>query len=82
MANLDEVKDKSVNDSDDVKFLQHPVKTCISFLATLIPRVGTWGGVIGPEGVGKCNNNGLFLLRECTEQLLLITNIVFRLPST
>jgi len=24
-----------------------------------------WEGAIGPQGVGKCNNNGLLLLRTC-----------------
>ena len=41
----------------------------------------TWEGVIGSEGVGKCNSKGLFLLRKCTEHELLITNTVFRLPN-
>ena len=46
MTNLDEVKDKFVNDSDDVKFLQHPVKTCISFFATLMPELGPGEGLL------------------------------------
>ena len=48
-------------------------------------RVGkdhpTWEGVIGSEGVAKCNSNGLLLLRKYEEKELLITNTVFRLPT-
>ena len=48
-------------------------------------RVGTdhqtWEGVIGPEGVGTCNSNGLFLLMKCAEHDLLNTNTVFRLSN-
>ena len=48
-------------------------------------RVGTdhqiWEGVIGSEGVGKCNSNVLLLLKKCAEYELLITNTVFRLPT-
>ena len=48
-------------------------------------RVGTdhqtLEGVIGPEGVGKGNSNGLLILRKCAEHELLITNTVFPLPT-
>ena len=41
----------------------------------------TWDGAIGTEGVGKCNSNGLLLLKKCSEHELLIINTVFRLPT-
>uniref|UniRef100_A0A183SNC6 Endo/exonuclease/phosphatase domain-containing protein n=1 Tax=Schistocephalus solidus TaxID=70667 RepID=A0A183SNC6_SCHSO len=48
-------------------------------------RVGTdhaaWQGVLGPHGLGSCNDNGLLLLRTCAEHRLLLTNTFFRLPT-
>ena len=84
MTNPDEIKDKFYNNIDDV-FSATPRTDKLIFLGDFITRVGTdhqtWEGVIGPEGVGKFNNNGLLLLRKCAERGLLITNTVFRLPN-
>ncbi|VDL86526.1 unnamed protein product [Schistocephalus solidus] len=48
-------------------------------------RVGTdhaaWQGVLGPQGLGGCNDNGLLLLRPCAEHRLLLTHTFFRLPT-
>ena len=38
-------------------------------------------GVIGSEGINKCNSNGILLLWKFAEQDLLITNAGFRLPN-
>ncbi|VDM00437.1 unnamed protein product [Schistocephalus solidus] len=40
-----------------------------------------WQGVLGPHGLGSCNDNGLLLLRTCAEHHLLLTNTFFRLPT-
>ena len=84
MTNPDEVKDKFYNDLDDVMSAT-PRSDKLMLLGDLNARVGTdhqtWEGVIGPEGVGKCNSNGVLLLRKCAEHDLLITNTVFRPPN-
>ena len=82
MTNPDEVKDKFYDDLDSDAA---PRTDKLILLGDFNARVGTdhqtWKGVIGSEGVGKCNSNGLLLLRKCAEQELLITNTVFRLPT-
>ena len=84
MTNPDEVKDKFYDDLDSV-ISAAPRTDKLIFLGDFNARVGTdhqtWEGVIGSEGVGKCNGNGLLLLRKCLEHELLITNTVFRLPT-
>ncbi|VDM00260.1 unnamed protein product [Schistocephalus solidus] len=37
--------------------------------------------VLGPHGLGSCNDNGLLLLRTCAEHRLFLTNTFFRLPT-
>ena len=48
-------------------------------------RVGvdhhTWNGIIGKQGIAKCNSNGLLLLKMCAAYDLSITNTMFRLPN-
>ena len=84
MTNPDEVKDKFYDDLDSV-ISAAPQTDKLILLGDFNARVGTdhqtWEGMIGSEGVGKCNSNGLLLLRKCAEHELLITNTVFRLRT-
>ena len=84
MTNPDEVKNKFYDDLDSV-ISAAPRTDRLILLGDFNARVGTdhqtWEGVIGSEGVGKCNSNGLLFLRKCAEHELLITNTVFRPPT-
>ena len=84
MTNPDELKDKFYDDLDSV-ISATPRTDKLIILGDFSARVGTdhqtWEGVIGSEGVGKCNSNGLLLLRKCAMHELLITNTVFCLPT-
>ena len=40
-----------------------------------------WRDVLGTQGVGKMNGNGLRLLTLCSEHGLLITNTIFRMKN-
>ncbi|VDM05569.1 unnamed protein product [Schistocephalus solidus] len=40
-----------------------------------------WHGVLGPHGLGSCNDNVLLLLRTYVEHRLLLTNTFFHLPT-
>ena len=85
LTNPDEVKDKFYDDLDSV-ISSAPRTDKPILLGDFNARVGTddqiWERVIESEGVGKCNSNGLLLLRKCAEHELLITNTVFRLPTS
>ena len=84
MTNPDEVKDKYYDDLDSV-ISAAPQTDKLILLWDFNARVGTdhqiLEGVTGSEGVGKCNSNGLLLLRKCAEYELLIANTVFHLPT-
>ena len=84
MTNPDEAKDKFSDDLDSVTSAK-PRTDKLFLFGDFSARVGTdhqtWEGVTGIEGVGKCNSNGLLLLRKCAEHELPITNTVFRLPT-
>ena len=70
MTNPDEVKDKFYDDLDNI-ISATPRTDKLILLGDFNARVGTdhqtWEGVIGSEGAGKCNSNGLLFLRKCAE---------------
>lgn len=37
-----------------------------------------WNGVLGKEGVGNVNSNGILLLTKCAEHNLVIMNTLFQ----
>ena len=84
IINPDEAKDKFYDDLDSV-ISAAPRTDKFILLGDFNARVGTdhqtWEGMIRSEGVGRCNSNGLLLLRKCAEHELLITNTIFRLQT-
>ena len=83
MTNPEDIKDKFYEDLDRlIQSISKDDKLLI--LGDFNARVGTdyntWEGIIGRNGVGKCNSNGLLLLKTCAEHSLQITNTFFRLP--
>ncbi|XP_039386731.1 uncharacterized protein LOC120401127, partial [Mauremys reevesii] len=84
MTNLDEVKDKFYEDLDALLSSVKRTNRLI-LLGDFNARVGSdhsaWDGVTGKNGIGKCNSNGLLLLKTCAAHDLIITNTIFRLPT-
>ena len=84
MTNLEEVKNKFYE-------VLHSVITTFSITNKFIilddfnVRVGSynisWNGVIANYGICFCNSNGLLLLLTCAKHALLITNIIFYIPT-
>ena len=84
MTNPDDVKEKFYEDLQ-ATISAVPRTDKLIILGDFNARVGTdhvsWEGVLGKNGLGKCNSNGLLLLETCAAHQLLITNTVFRLPN-
>ena len=76
---------EEVNDDLDNIISAKPRTDKLILLGDFNASVGTdqqtWEGVIGSEGVGKCNSIALQLLRKCAGHDLSITNTVFKLPN-
>ena len=84
MTNPEENKEKFYEELETL-ISTIPQSDKLILLGDFNARVGrdrqVWGGVIGHHGVGKCNSNGLLLLRTCATFGLAITNTMFRLPT-
>ena len=77
----DDVKEQFYAELDNI-FTTIPNEDKVIILGDFNARVGRnsplWKGIIGKDGVGKCNYNGTLLLIKCAEHQLVITNTLFR----
>ena len=84
MTNPDDIKDKFYEELDAL-IAKVPQSEKLVVLGDFNARVGTdyktWDGIVGRHGIGKCNSNGLLLLKACATHDLVITNTLFRLPT-
>jgi len=84
MTYSDDIKDKFYVELSTL-ITAIPRADKIFVLGDFNARVGvdhhTWNGIIGKQGIGKCNSNGLLLLKMCAAYDLSITNTMFRLPK-
>lgn len=81
LTSEDDQKEEFYSQLDEI-LKNIPRSDKILLLGDFNARVGRdsalWGGVIGKDGVGKCNSNGTLLLTKCSEHNLVITNTLFR----
>ncbi|XP_047481686.1 uncharacterized protein LOC125034089 [Penaeus chinensis] len=84
MTNPEDIKDKFYEELDAL-IAAVPQSEKLFILGDFNARVGTdhqtWEGIIGRHGTGKCNSNGLLLLKSCATHDLTLTNTLFRLPT-
>ena len=83
MTNPDHIKDQFYEELNSL-VTAVPKTEKLIILGDFNARVGvdhqSWENVLGKNGIGRCNSNGLLLLQLCAEHELLVTNTVFRLP--
>ena len=81
LTNSDETKEKFYDDLDRLIRPTSPNDKLL-IMGDFNSRVGkdqaSWKRILGYQGVGKMNFNGLLLLSKCAEHELCITNTVFR----
>ena len=84
MTNPDDIKGKFYDELNSL-VAAVPKSEKLIILGDFNARVGVdhqaWENVLGRNGIGGCNSNGLLLLQFCAEHELLVTNTVFRLPA-
>ncbi|VDL97640.1 unnamed protein product [Schistocephalus solidus] len=82
MTSFDAAKDKFYEDLCAL-LVTVPKAENLIVLGDYNARIGIdhadWQGVLGPQGFGSYNDNGLLLLRTYSEHRLLLTNTLFRL---
>ncbi|VDL94762.1 unnamed protein product [Schistocephalus solidus] len=82
ITSSDKAKDKFCEDLHTMLVTVPQVDKLIG-LGDFNARVATdhaaWQGVLGPHGLGCCDDSGLLLLQTCAEHCLLLTNTFFRL---
>ncbi|GFS12844.1 craniofacial development protein 2 [Elysia marginata] len=80
----DDIKDKFHQDLHSLTTTETKTDKLI-ILGGLYARVGTdhltWDGVIGKNGLWRCNTNGHLLLQYCAEHGFLVTNSTSRFPA-
>ena len=81
LKSAEEIREQFYADLDTL-LRATPATDKLLLLGDFNARVGRdhqqWRGVMGKQGVGKMNSNGLLLLSKCAEHDLLITNTTFR----
>ncbi|VDM00972.1 unnamed protein product [Schistocephalus solidus] len=84
MTSSDAAKDKFF-DGLHVLLASVPKADKLIVLGDFNTRVGTdhavWWGVLGPHGLGGCNDNSFLLRKTCAEPRFLLTNTFFRPPT-